>query len=215
MMPLSLHTGQTLDLLNVMEELADVKVNWYNIGLGLGLGCGTLDTINEQYRCSPSDCLREAIKIWLKTDESAPPTWSKVVKALKTKTVNEISLAKELEQKYCKTQETTNGAAAQSVLTTSNHQAQDASTAVATLSLSTISNTLPNHPVQDTSATVVTLLPPSTIPTMPSHYPAQDTSTTATTPSSQSTRPPYHPAQHTGKSPFSLSPSGHDMTRQC
>ena len=205
MMSLSLHTGQTLDLLNVMEELADVKVNWYNIGLGLGLGCGTLDTINEQYRCSPSDCLREAIKIWLKTDESAPPTWSKVVKALKTKTVNEISLAKKLEQKYCKTQETTNGTAAQSVLTTSpNHQAQDSSTAVATLPLSTISNTPPNHPAQDTSATLVTLIPLSAIPTMPSHYPAQDTSTSSTTPSSQSTRSLYHPAQHTGRSPFSL-----------
>ena len=100
-MPHSQLAGQQLsqkDLLNVMEELADVRAKWYNIGLGLGLSVGTLDGIKADHS-NTLDCLREALKTWLKT--LPPPTWSKVVKALKTQTVAEASLAAHLERKYC------------------------------------------------------------------------------------------------------------------
>ena len=100
-MPHSQLAGQQLsekDLLNVMEELADVRAKWYNIGLGLGLSVGTLDGIKADHS-NTLDCLREALKTWLKT--LPPPTWSKDVKALKTHTVAEASLAAQLEHKYC------------------------------------------------------------------------------------------------------------------
>ena len=201
----SLPTGHELDLLVVMEELADVKVKWYNIGLGLGLDYGTLDAIKEQYQNSHSDCLRDTLKMWLKADLSATQ-WTKVVKALRTKTVGERKLARDLEQKYCTAQDTTNETAARFVLNTSpHHQAQGTTTSVATpLPLSTISNNPPNHPALDTSTSVATPLPLSTISTTSSHHSAQDTSTIAMTLSSQSTMPPYHPAQHAGRSPFTL-----------
>ena len=102
MTPHSQLAGQQLsekDLLNVMEELADVRAKWYNIGLGLGLSVGTLDGIKADHS-NISDCLREALKTWLKT-HLPPPTWSKVVEALRTKTVDEARLAAHLEQKYC------------------------------------------------------------------------------------------------------------------
>ena len=101
-MPHSQLAGQQLsekDLLSVMEELADVRAKWYNIGLGLGLCVGTLDGIKADHS-NISDCLREALKTWLKTHHP-PPTWSKVVKALRTKTVDEARLAAHLEHKYC------------------------------------------------------------------------------------------------------------------
>ena len=102
MTPHSQLAGQQLsekDLLNVMEELADVRAKWYNIGLGLGLSVGTLDGIKADHS-NTSDCLREALKTWLKT-HLPPPTWSKVVDALRTKTVDEARLAAHLEHTYC------------------------------------------------------------------------------------------------------------------
>ena len=55
MTPHSQLAGQQLsekDLLNIMEELDDVRAKWYNIGLGLGLSVGTLDALVAQYRDS-------------------------------------------------------------------------------------------------------------------------------------------------------------------
>ena len=102
MTPHSQLAGQQLsekDLLNVMEELADVRAKWYNIGLGLGMSVGTLDGIRTDHS-NTSDCLRETLKEWLKTYLPSP-TWSKVVEALGTKTVGEAKLAADLEHKYC------------------------------------------------------------------------------------------------------------------
>ena len=100
--PHSQLAGQQLsekDLLNVMEELANVRAKWYNIGLGLGLDVGTLNSIETEHS-NNSDCLRETLTTWLKA-YPPPPTWSKVVDTLRTKTVGEARLATDLECKYC------------------------------------------------------------------------------------------------------------------
>ena len=100
-------TGQQLsdnDLPVVMEALNVACVKWYNIGMMLRLKFNRLDAIKEQYS-NPSDCLRETLKIWLKIYPSHP-TWSNIVDALRSSTVDEIKLASELEQKYCSTQDT-------------------------------------------------------------------------------------------------------------
>ena len=95
--------GQQLsvhDLHVVMEELNDVRANWYHIGMQLEVSVGTLKAIKEQYLNNPSDCLRETLTTWLKS--STPhPTWSKVMDALRSSTVGESRLAADLEQKYC------------------------------------------------------------------------------------------------------------------
>ena len=102
MTPHSQLAGQQLsekDLLNVMEELADVRSKWYNIGLGLGLSVGTLNSIETEHS-NTSDSLRATLMKWLNA-YSPPPTWSKVVETLRTKTVDEARLAAHLEHKYC------------------------------------------------------------------------------------------------------------------
>ena len=102
MTPHSQLAGQQLsekDLLNVMEELADVRAKWYNIGLGLGQSVGTLNSIETEHS-NTSDSLRTTLMKWLNA-YSPPPTWSKVVEALRTKTVDEARLAAHLERKYC------------------------------------------------------------------------------------------------------------------
>ena len=98
--------GQQLsvnDLSVVMEELNDVCVKWYDIGLQLHVSVGTLDAIKEQYD-DLSHCLREALKTWLKTSPSAP-TWNNIVDALRSSTVGEVRLAADLQHKYCSTQD--------------------------------------------------------------------------------------------------------------
>ena len=208
MTPHSQLAGQQLsekDLLKVMEELADVRAKWYNIGLGLGLSVGTLDGIKTDHS-NISDCLREALKTWLKA-YLPPPTWSKVVEALGTKTVGEAKLATDLECKYCSTQDTSTADATLSPQSTvptapSYHPTQDTSTAAPTLSPQSTVPTAPlHHPTQDTStAAAATLSPQSTIPTAPPHHPTQDTSTAAATLSPQSTvptAPSYHPTLDT------------------
>ena len=197
--------GQQLrerDLLNVMEELADVRAKWYNIGLGLGLSYVTLDGIKADHS-NISDCLREALKTWLKT-YLPPPTWSKVLEALRTKIVGEAKLAAYMEQKYCTAQDTSTAAATLSPqsavpITPPCHPTQDTSTAAATLSpQSAVPITPPCHPTQDTSTAAATLSPQSTVPITPPCHPTQDTSTAAPTLSPQSTVPitlPYHPTQ--------------------
>ena len=42
----------------MMEELANVRAKWYNIGLGLGLSVGTLDGIKADHS-NTCDCLTQ------------------------------------------------------------------------------------------------------------------------------------------------------------
>ena len=105
MMSHSQPAGQQLcvnDLCVIMEELNKACVKWYNIGMQLGVEIDRMDAIKEQYK-DHSDCLRETLKIWLKT---CSPTWSTIVHALQTSVVGEVRLAMELEQKFCSTQVT-------------------------------------------------------------------------------------------------------------
>ena len=98
--------GQPLsenDLRMLMEELNNISAKWNNLGLQLGVSIGRLNAIKEDYHTT-SDCLRETLTTWLKTFSS--PSWSAMVDALKSKTVGEVNLAVELEQKYCLTQDT-------------------------------------------------------------------------------------------------------------
>ena len=98
--------GQPLtenDLYVLMEELNNIRSKWYEIGLQLEVSVGTLNAIKKDYHTT-SDCLRETLTTWLKTFSS--PAWSTMVDVLKSRTVGEVNLAVELEQKYCLTQDT-------------------------------------------------------------------------------------------------------------
>ena len=98
MMSHSQSAGQQLtvdDLRVLMKELKDVRAEWYNIGVQLGVSIGTLDAIEKQYS-DPSDCLRKTLTTWLK---SSTPGWTYVVDALNI--VGEARLAADLEHKYC------------------------------------------------------------------------------------------------------------------
>ena len=87
------------DLAVLLEELINVRAKWYNIGMKLGVGVGTLNAIRIQYN-DPSDCLRETLAAWLRA-RPTPTTWSKVVEALNSATVDEGALATSMVHRYC------------------------------------------------------------------------------------------------------------------
>ena len=86
------------DLPVLLEELNDVRTEWYNIGMQLLVHVNTLDCIQEQ-RNNPTDCLRKALKSWL--ENCSTPTWRDIVNVLRSRTVNKTRLAAELNNKYC------------------------------------------------------------------------------------------------------------------
>ena len=175
--------GQQLsenDLCVLMEELNNISVKWNNIGLQLGVSVGALNAIKKDCN-STSDCLRETLTTWLKTRPS--PKWSNMVDALRSKTVGEMNLAADLEQKYHLTQDTT-------IVATHHHA-------------------LPAPPVSPSQAHTQTTLSPQ--PTMPPTQPPSFTFPYSVTPPSHppSWFVPYYYSPHTSypfPAPFPLTP---------
>ena len=66
----------------------------------MGIPHSVLDQFKQNHS-EQSDLMREMLKEWLKTSDEPPPTWEAVVRALKSPSVKEISIAARLESKYC------------------------------------------------------------------------------------------------------------------
>ncbi len=79
------------DLLKIINRTWEARSQWYNIGLGLGISVGDLDTIytNNQGICGT--CYRELFKKWLRNHHR--PTWTLLAKALESPSVGMADLA--------------------------------------------------------------------------------------------------------------------------
>ena len=84
----------------LLKELHSIRANWYNIGLELDIPYTDLNCFRQMYS-DPSDSLREVLIHWLQTAVDPPPSWEAVVSALRSRIVNEMNLAAQLESKYC------------------------------------------------------------------------------------------------------------------
>ena len=83
-----------------MEKVFGVRTKWYNVGLRLGVSADVLDSIRSQHGPDPDECFREMLKRWLQSCDPSP-TWSALVKALRSPTVNQHQLARQVEEEYC------------------------------------------------------------------------------------------------------------------
>ena len=88
------------DLGDVLEETLSSSTKWYNIGLRLKVSVAKLDGIESQFN-DQGNCLREALKEWLKGAAGTEPSWRVLVEALRSQTVREAQLADQLEAKHC------------------------------------------------------------------------------------------------------------------
>ncbi len=82
-----------------MGELKPVRTLWYNLGLGLKVNQGDLDSIHSKIR-EPFDGLREMLTLWL-DQHGRPPTWQTIVDVLHNPVIDKKSLATSLEEKHC------------------------------------------------------------------------------------------------------------------
>ena len=90
----------TLDDLGLLlEELLDVRTQWYSLGVQFKLSVGTLDGIREQFS-DPRDQLLVMLKTWLTTGVN--PSWNTLTNVLRSQYVGASLLANILEAKYCR-----------------------------------------------------------------------------------------------------------------
>ena len=85
------------DLGQVLEELQDVRDQWYRLGLQLKVRPETLDTIREQFSDSTHRLL-EVLRVWLITNGNA--SWKTLTDAVRSRSVGASQLAANLEAKY-------------------------------------------------------------------------------------------------------------------
>ena len=78
------------DLKEVRSFLYAVRLKWYDIGIELDIDPVELDEIKEKHNNDPSKCLREMIKVWLR---SLTATMKALEDALGSPAVNEKKLA--------------------------------------------------------------------------------------------------------------------------
>ncbi len=81
---------------SVYENLILTTGNWFNLGLALGLGHGTLKDIKDEYHRN-KDCLREMIAACLQTGSL---TYSVLCQSLRAPTVGRNDVAEAIEMEY-------------------------------------------------------------------------------------------------------------------
>ena len=91
------------ELVCVLEEILDVSADWYDLGLQLRVGIGTLKSIRTEFN-APKHQLREMLNAWLTTGDN--PCWKTLIDALRSKMVGAGQLAAALETKYCPVERT-------------------------------------------------------------------------------------------------------------
>ena len=91
------------DLRLLLEELVDMHVRWYNLGLQLGVRHETLHAIRMSQFSDSRDRLLEMLNVWLTTSDNT--TWKALSDALRSPTMGQSQLAGVLERKYCLTED--------------------------------------------------------------------------------------------------------------
>ena len=85
-------------LLKELSNALDSVVNWYSLGVKLGLEDHELRTIEQNYRGDGSErCKHEVLSCWLRNTEL--PTWQAVADALCQ--VGEHKVAAKIQSKHC------------------------------------------------------------------------------------------------------------------
>ena len=95
------------DLADVIKELTLIQqfdyVDWYQLGLYLGLYEPTLNAIEHDYK-KVKECLMKCISAWLKEEDNVKetgggPSWLSLVSALET--MGKDQIANNIKIRYC------------------------------------------------------------------------------------------------------------------
>ena len=84
------------DLPKVQNTIWEARVQWYNLGLGLGITPDSLDAIELANIGKPDRCFRAMLTQWLR--EHHQPSWSTLAEALRSQSVGLCHLAEQILQ---------------------------------------------------------------------------------------------------------------------
>lgn len=87
------------DQKKISKELSSLSGKWREIGIALAVSLSTLDKLEKSHRTLEQK-LSGVVKEWL-TMAGGGASWQAVVEALRSSTLRENRLARELEGKYC------------------------------------------------------------------------------------------------------------------
>ena len=82
----------------LLDELVNVREQWYPLGLQLKVSTKMLDRIRTQFP-DPEDQLPEMLTTWLTSGDNT--SWKALTDALKSRSVGGYQIAVYLESKYC------------------------------------------------------------------------------------------------------------------
>ena len=92
--------GTALTLKTVFSELHSVSHKWFNIGLQLDVPRFQLNIIKTD-ETGAMERLQSMLDYWMNNASDTLLSWQVLADALKTRTVSESRLARELEERYC------------------------------------------------------------------------------------------------------------------
>ena len=90
------------DLPTLCEALQPLAAKWYDIGLQMKIPSYKLDIVRADHAHEGvRACLREMLKVWLKSLEPQAPSWPNLIVILRKESIGEYSLAAKLEKEHC------------------------------------------------------------------------------------------------------------------
>ena len=94
---ISLPTAPTTPTLKELSNALDSVVNWFSLGVKLGLEDHELRMIEQNYHGDNERCKLEMLSRWLRSAKL--PTWKAIVDALQL--IGEHAAASKIQAKYC------------------------------------------------------------------------------------------------------------------
>ena len=85
------------ELSDLVEELIDVKPQWFPFGLQLKIPFAKLKSIAKDCIGDIDVAFASMLEEWLKQEE---PSWAAIVKALRSRTINQLRLADNLQDRF-------------------------------------------------------------------------------------------------------------------
>ena len=87
-------------LKDIVNELYEVNTKWNDIGIQLEIPKATRKRLQQAYRDDPQRALTDMMDEWLESADPEP-SWSAIVDALRSRSVNAKTLANNLERRWC------------------------------------------------------------------------------------------------------------------
>ena len=84
-----------------MNELHEVRADWYDFGVQLRMETHDLDVFRLENQNDTKKCLRQMLSVWLLQEFPSPPSWERVVDALSSPAINKKGISERLKHIYC------------------------------------------------------------------------------------------------------------------